>query len=465
MSLDTALFDGHLDGWRVVLASILCWLVTSMSVAAGIGGGGLLVPLYAIVLGLGPKMAVPVSKATIFGVALGNVFLITQRRHPHAPRPLIDYSIAVLMQSGVLLGVVIGVLLNVVLPDIVIVVVLALVLSFNSYKTITKGLSKWAAETRARGQRLSGLPRVAASEGAVQQPRRELLASSGLPREVSSCGALEIDEKRANDDLGNSSCQSPALIQAIRDDGVQFPLWAWGSLLLMCAFLVFYSLLLNGSISADVEPCHFFYWYLYALPVPFYGSLLVVFARRNHVEFLRKQELVFPFARGDIQWTAETARQLPPIAICSGIMSGMLGIGGGMVLGPLFIELGIEPEVSTATTGFMLLFTGFAGTTEYLTLGRLPWRYLLWFGTIGAIGAQMGQRVVKRLIARTGRPSIVVLLLGGVILAAVLCMTAIGIGSVVSSASKGEPILKTHIGELACNRSEAALPYNATLLY
>ena len=79
-----------------------------------------------------------------------------------------------------------------------------------------------------------------------------------------------------------------------------------------------------------------------------------------------------------------------------------------MVLGPLFIELGIEPEVSTATTGFMLLFTGFAGTTEYLTLGRLPWRYLLWFGSLGAIGAQCGQRIVKRLIARSGRPSIVV---------------------------------------------------------
>ena len=36
-----------------------------------VGGGGLLVPLYSIVLGLGPSLAAPVSKATIFGVALG----------------------------------------------------------------------------------------------------------------------------------------------------------------------------------------------------------------------------------------------------------------------------------------------------------------------------------------------------------------------------------------------------------
>ena len=52
---------------QLVGTSLLCFVVTCLAVAAGIGGGGLLVPLYAFVLGLGPKNAVPVSKATIFG--------------------------------------------------------------------------------------------------------------------------------------------------------------------------------------------------------------------------------------------------------------------------------------------------------------------------------------------------------------------------------------------------------------
>lgn len=215
-----------------------------------------------------------------------------------------------------------------------------------------------------------------------------------------------------------------------------------------------------GTLFPDVDACHAAYWPIRVLPVPFYGSLLVLFAWRNHLDFLAKQALRFPFAKGDIQWTLRNTRQLSPIAIVSGTMSGMLGIGGGMVLGPLFIGLEVEPEVSTATTGFMLLFTGFAGTTEYLTVGRLPWRYLLWFGSLGVIGAQMGQRFVKRLISRSGRPSIVVLLLGGVILLAVTCMTAIGIVNVVHATSSGEDIWAFHFGLLACNRSEAA---NVTL--
>ena len=34
-------------------------------------------------------------------------------------------------------------------------------------------------------------------------------------------------------------------------------------------------------------------------------------------------------------------------AIIAGIVSGLLGLGGGFILGPLFLELGIPPQVNT----------------------------------------------------------------------------------------------------------------------
>ena len=63
------------------------------------------------------------------------------------------------------------------------------------------------------------------------------------------------------------------------------------------------------------------------------------------------------------------------------------------------------------------------GTVKYLTIGKLPWRHLLWFGAIGGVGGYTGQRVVKQLIKKTGRPSYVVFILGGIIALAVLVMT------------------------------------------
>lgn len=36
--------------------------------------------------------------------------------------------------------------------------------------------------------------------------------------------------------------------------------------------------------------------------------------------------------------------------ILAGIVGGLLGLGGGFILGPLFLELGIPPQVCTAAS-------------------------------------------------------------------------------------------------------------------
>lgn len=417
-SLNVQLFDGHIETWRLVLTSFFCWVITSLSVAAGIGGGGLLVPLYSIILGLGPKLAVPVSKATIFGVALGNAPIILRQRHPTADRPLVDYTIVTLMQSGVLLGVVLGVLLNLLLPEIAIVVLLALVLGFTGYKTVNKGRKQWATETKARakvdptvtaGQTVeaAGEESCAGSSGEAggttpsspppSPPERdvkhvsayEMSGSNGHPphaqtqvaatapavstdeveveaREVSGKGRVdgkgasrgkllgqaggEIEGARAplSPALSHTAAAPGSLERELADDSRAFPPWAWGSLLAMCAFLLAYSLLVNGFIDESINPCSPAYWPIYWLPVPFYVALLAFFARRASSSYERRLALSFPFAAGDIKWTAKTARRLPPVAVCSGAMSGMLGIGGGMLLGPLFISLELQPQVTSA---------------------------------------------------------------------------------------------------------------------
>lgn len=371
-SLNVQLFDGHIETWRLVLTSFFCWVITSLSVPAGIGGGGLLVPLYSIILGLEPKLAVPVSKATIFGVALGNAPIILRQRHPTADRPLVDYTIVTLMQSGVLLGVVLGVLLNLLLPEIAIVVLLALVLGFTGYKTVNKGRKQWATETKARakvdptvtaGQTVeaAGEESCAGSSGEAGGTMPSSPPPSPPERNVKHVSAYETQVEllgQAGDEIkGDCAPLLPALshtatarelARELADDSRAFPPWAWGSLLAMCAFLLAYSLLVNGFIDESINPCSPAYWPIYWLPVPFYVALLAFFARRASSSYERRLALSFPFATGDIKWTAKTARRLSLVAVCSGAMSGMLGIGGGMLLGPLFISLELQPQVTSA---------------------------------------------------------------------------------------------------------------------
>ena len=54
-------------------------------------------------------------------------------------------------------------------------------------------------------------------------------------------------------------------------------------------------------------------------------------------------------------WDDETLAKFPKVALLAGVAAGLLGIGGGMVIGPLFMEIGMEPQVGTSTCAYMIL--------------------------------------------------------------------------------------------------------------
>jgi len=68
----------------------LVFAIGGLMIAAGggIGGGGILVPIYILVMGFSPKHAIPLSNITVLGGALANMWLNLNKRHPMADRPL-----------------------------------------------------------------------------------------------------------------------------------------------------------------------------------------------------------------------------------------------------------------------------------------------------------------------------------------------------------------------------------------
>ena len=102
----------------------------------------------------------------------------------------------------------------------------------------------------------------------------------------------------------------------------------------------------------------------------------------------------------------------------------------------------------------MILFTAFSSTVLYLTIGSLPWQFALWFGAIGAIGGQTGQRLVKHIVDRTGRPSIVVCLLGAIIGLAVVIMAISGVVDVVKDCQMGKDVWAFDTQLFACRHDE-----------
>lgn len=86
-----------IDGWDVTGVGLAC-IGLMIAAAGGIGGGGILVPLFILVLGFDPKHAIPLSNITIFGGAITNTVLNLSKRHPDADRPLVDWDLILVME-------------------------------------------------------------------------------------------------------------------------------------------------------------------------------------------------------------------------------------------------------------------------------------------------------------------------------------------------------------------------------
>ena len=55
-------------------------------------------------------------------------------------------------------------------------------------------------------------------------------------------------------------------------------------------------------------------------------------------------------------------------------------IGGGMILGPLLLELGVNPRVSAPITHYMVLFTSSMTVIQFAIIGQLLPGHAAWFG-------------------------------------------------------------------------------------
>ncbi len=89
-------------------------------------------------------------------------------------------------------------------------------------------------------------------------------------------------------------------------------------------------------------------------------------------------------------------------------MSGLLGIGGGLIFGPLLLDMGLNPIVSTATSNFLVLFTSSSTTLQFMLIGALNLKYGIFLTVSSTVGSYIGTYLIQKLLDRTGRASILI---------------------------------------------------------
>ncbi|MEP6692492.1 MAG: sulfite exporter TauE/SafE family protein [Gemmatimonadaceae bacterium] len=114
------------------------------------------------------------------------------------------------------------------------------------------------------------------------------------------------------------------------------------------------------------------------------------------------------------------------ISFFVGILSSLLGIGGGIVHVPAMIHLmGFPVHIATATSHFVLAITALTGVIEYGLRGQIVWPVAAAIGAGVVVGAQGGAALSQRM---KGRRIVRLLTLAVVALAVRLLWSAVVTG-------------------------------------
>ena len=79
------------------------------------------------------------------------------------------------------------------------------------------------------------------------------------------------------------------------------------------------------------------------------------------------------------------------VGLVSGVVSGALGIGGGVIMVPaMVLLLGVQQSVAQGTSLLVILPTALSGAQSHYRRRNLDLRPTIWLGLLGAVTAGVG---------------------------------------------------------------------------
>lgn len=100
----------------------------------------------------------------------------------------------------------------------------------------------------------------------------------------------------------------------------------------------------------------------------------------------------------------------------SGLLAGLLGIGGGTVLVPAMVSLQYTPVQAVATSSLAIVITSLSGSIQNWRMGYLDWRQVLSLGLPSLITAQVGVELATDFSAEILLNAFAIMLLASIIL-------------------------------------------------
>ena len=147
----------------------------------------------------------------------------------------------------------------------------------------------------------------------------------------------------------------------------------------------------------------------------------------NHIDLENKSTSSMPAVIADASsWKAHRLIIIWAFVVCVGIIAGMVGLGGGVLIGPLMIELAVHPQSAAATSTLIVLFSSTIATVTFALYGRINLSYFAVYGPVCLVGGIVGTFVLSGLIRKWRMASLVTLMLSGLVVVSAALVAAFG---------------------------------------
>eukprot|EP00392_Amoebophrya_sp_AT5.2_P007116 g7130.t1 len=425
------------------------------------------------------------------GGALSVLAYNIRQRHPtDKTKSMVDFDLTVILGFPLMAGVQMGAVIHKISPDWLILFLLIAVLTDSGRRTLRKGLSLWRDENKKRaaggdpgasGNVLLGkamgaaagatktaatqLKRTLSGVGSPPTSYREFededlpevigmpsdrhvnssdkdvgplkqLTRKNSPGEETRLTTLSPRSLEGTTSLATSVETAPSLASQAIQMVVPFPpgevvgekpeVISVGRVKSMLVGIWLVMLLVSG-VKTNMGYCTLMFWVTLLAAS---GGLLSLASHKETWEFFD--------SRG-------SAIRLIGYAYGAGGVAAMCGIGGGMLLGPIMMEMGLRPQVTTATTATTLFMLSTTASTIFIVSGQAPLVYSLFFAVVCCCGAILGKSVINHYVKKYDRSSMIALILAGVIIMSTIMLLLIGLldlFSDVSAASRGSNAAK-----------------------
>lgn len=392
---------------QIAAAYILLFLSNTLSSSAGVGGGLLNVAIFHSILGEGFKDAVILSLATVLGNTLVQLFINIQTRHPtDAKKSVIYWDMLAIMLPAELGGSNLGVILSDIIPSTLLYMCAIVVLMIGGAFSAARAKHLYDVETERNAKKAKTIEGSLETTNPMASNSLELIIPKGAVSAVSVDQVAEDVEKQPiSDDVGTevpapeADLPDQSSAQASSLPPLELPRTIIGVITgVWLLYLVLYIVL------SEVPGCSLG-WGL----VMVFIYLILIIELPWAFQYLIKQQSQAPdvITSGDVVWDSSTF-SIPVVTFTIGLLTALLGFGGGELIGPYLLHLQLQPLVSTSTTGMIGFLNTGLSLVHYAILGHVKISAAFGVFAVGLVGGLCGRLFSLWFVAKYDRASVLV---------------------------------------------------------